>query len=180
MKDKKVLIGGALMLAAAFWFYIKPNYMDAKPPPVFTEAQIAAAAKPTVFLGKSNAAAGGHGASTAGAAPDGLILNLKAPASSPAYAKVIMALEFSDPDKKYVGVKESALATKNAAYAHELEPEMHKILDSVTSVFGSKSPDDVASTDGRNHLKDELIEAINEHLHGKQVIAIYFETFITQ
>ncbi len=28
-KNKKVLIGGAVFFAAAFWFYIKPNYMDA-------------------------------------------------------------------------------------------------------------------------------------------------------
>lgn len=175
MKDKKVLIGGALMLAAAFWFYIKPNYLDAKPAPVFTEAQIAAASKPTVFLGKSNAAA--H---KAGGPPDGLVLNLKAPASSPAYAKVIIALEFADPKRKYVGVAESGLAAKNEAFAHALQPEMHKILDSVTSVFGSKSPDDVASTEGRDKLKEALIEAINEHLHGEKVVAVYFETFITQ
>lgn len=175
MKDKKVLIGGVLMLTAAFWFYIKPNYLDAKPPPVFTEAQIAAASKPTVFLGKSTAAA--H---KAGGAPDGLVLNLKAPASTPAYAKVIIALEFADPKRKYVGVPESGLAGKNEAFAHALDPEMHKILDSVTSVFGSKSPEEVASTEGRDKLKAALIEAINEHLHGEKVVAVYFETFITQ
>ena len=179
MKDKKVLIGGALMLAAAFWFYIKPNYLDAKPPPVFTEAQISSAAKPTVFLGKSNAAAGAHGPATGGS-PDGLILNLKAPASAPAYAKVIIALEFADPKRKYVGVPEASLGVKNEAFAHALQPEMHKILDSVTSVFGSKSPDEVASTEGRDKLKEALIEAINEHLHGEKVVAVYFQTFITQ
>lgn len=175
MKDKKVLIGGALMLAAAFWFYIKPNYLDAKPPPVFTEAQIAAAAKPTVFLGKTNSPE-----EKPGAGPDGLVLNLKAPASAPAYAKVIIALEFADPKRKYVGVPESSLAAKNEAFAHALQPEMHKILDSVTSVFGSKSPDEVASTEGRDKLKEALIEAINEHLHGEKVVAVYFQTFITQ
>ena len=36
-KDKKVLAGGAVLIAAAFWFYIKPNYMDAKPAPVITQ-----------------------------------------------------------------------------------------------------------------------------------------------
>ena len=39
--------------AAAFWFYIKPNYMDPKPPPVYTEEQIAEAPRPTVYLGKA-------------------------------------------------------------------------------------------------------------------------------
>ena len=41
-KDKKVLAGGAVLIAAAFWFYIKPNYMDAKPAPVITQEQIEA------------------------------------------------------------------------------------------------------------------------------------------
>lgn len=176
MKDKRVLAGVAVILAAAaFWFYVKPNYIDSKPPPVFTEAQISAAAKPTVFLGKSNSPE-----PKPGAGPDGLILNLKAPASAPAYAKVVIALEFADPKRKYVGAKESALAAKNEAFAHQLQPEMYKILDSVTSVFGSRSPDEVASTEGRDKLKEALIEAINEHLRGEKVIAVYFETFITQ
>ena len=178
MKDKRVLAGVAVLFLVAFWFYIKPNYLDAKPPPPPpTEEQIAAAKRPTVFLGKSNAAAG-HGA----AAPpvEALVLNLKAPGAAPAYAKVIMALEFADPKRKYVGVPEASLAAKNEAFAHALGPEMHKILDAVTTVFGSKTADETASPEGRAHLKDELVKAINEHLHGEQVTTIYFQTFITQ
>jgi len=41
MKDKKVLAGGAVLLVALFWFYVKPHYLAAKPPVVFTAAQIA-------------------------------------------------------------------------------------------------------------------------------------------
>lgn len=174
MKDKRVLAGVAVLFLVAFWFYIKPNYLDSKPPPPPpTEEQIAAAKRPTVFLGKSNAAAG-HGA----AAPpvEALVLNLKAPA----YAKVVIALEFADPKRKYLGVPEAALAAKNEAFAHALGPEMHKILDAVTTVFGSKTADETASPEGRAHLKDELVKAINEHLHGEQVTTIYFQTFITQ
>ncbi len=51
-KDKKVLAGGAVLFAAAFWFYIKPNYMDAKPPPVYTQEQIQSSPRPTVMLGR--------------------------------------------------------------------------------------------------------------------------------
>ena len=91
MKDKRVLAGVAVLLLAAFWFYIKPNYLDAKPPPPPpTEEQIAAAARPTVFLGKSNAAAG-HGA--APAPVEALVLNLKAPA----YALLSMGMMMLPP-----------------------------------------------------------------------------------
>jgi flagellar basal body-associated protein FliL len=34
--------------------------------------------------------------------------------------------------------------------------------------------------DGRDELKLELIDAINEHLSEHKVEAIYFEVFITQ
>jgi flagellar basal body-associated protein FliL len=57
---------------------------------------------------------------------------------------------------------------------------MHKILDAVATVVGSKSADEVSTTEGREQLKAELIEAINHHLPGHKVEHIYFETFITQ
>jgi hypothetical protein len=174
-KDKKVLAGGAVLFAAAFWFYIKPNYMDPKPPVVYTAEQIAQAPRPTVILGK---AVPGHGPATN--APDGLILNLKAPSTAPKYVKAVIALEFEAEDPPWIGLKGAALEAKNAHFAEELQPEMHKILDSVATVIGSKTADEVSTTEGREHLKAELIEAINHHLHGHKVEQIYFETFITQ
>jgi len=80
LKDKKVLAGGAVLFLAAFWFYIKPNYMDAKPAPPITQEQIAASPHPTVMLGKEVTLA-----AHAGNAPEGLVLNLKAPANTPRY-----------------------------------------------------------------------------------------------
>jgi hypothetical protein len=175
LKDKKVLAGGAVLFVAAFWFYIKPNYMDPKPAVVYTAEQIAEAPRPTVILGKP---LGEEGKKSN--APDGLILNLKAPASAPNYVKAIIALEFEPADPPWVGVKGPALEAKNAHFAEELVPEMHKILDAVATVVGSKTADEVSTTEGREHLKAELIEAINHHLSGHKVEHIYFETFITQ
>lgn len=174
-KDKKVLAGGAVLFAAAFWFYIKPNYMDSAPVAPPTREEVEASPHPTVFLGKPDEVS-----QEAGAAPDGLILNLKSPSGAPAYAKVIMALEFQQPVPPWVGVSGDALAAKNAEYAHHLQPEMHKILDTVATVVGSKTAEVVGTVEGREELKTELIEAINEHLHEDKVEQIYFETFITQ
>lgn len=174
-KDKKILAGGAVLFAAAFWFYIKPNYMDAKPAPVYTAEQVASAPRPTVILGKPIP---GEGRPTN--SPEGLILNLQAPATSPNYVKAVIALEFESEDPPWVGVKGAALEARNAHFAEELQPEMHKILDAVATVVGSKTAGEVSSTEGREHLKAELIEAINHHLPGLKVEHIYFETFITQ
>jgi hypothetical protein len=175
LKDKKILAGGAVLFVAAFWFYIKPNYMDSKPPPVYTEEQIAESPRPTVILGREVVI--GH---ATGNAPEGLVLNLKAPASSPNYVKTILALEFSVPEKPWIGVSGDALTAKNVEFTHHLEHEMPKIHDAISTVFGSHTADEVSSVEGKEALKAELIEAINHHLHEEKVESIYFEVFITQ
>jgi hypothetical protein len=174
-KDPKILAGGGVLLVAAFWFYIKPNYMDSKPPPVYTEEQIAESPHPTVILGREVTV--GH---EKGNAPDGLVLNLKAPASAPNYVKTIIALEFERPEKPWIGVAGDALTAKNIEFTHHLEHEMPKILDAVATVFGSHTAEEVSNVDGKEALKQELIEAINHHLHEEKVESIYFEVFITQ
>lgn len=174
-KDKKILAGGAVLFAAAFWFYIKPNYMDAKPAPVYTQEQIAESPQPTVILGREVTV--GH---VAGNKPEGLVLNLKAPASAPNYVKTILALEFERPEKPWIGVSGDALTAKNIEFTHHLEHEMPKILDAIATIFGSHTADEVSTVEGKEELKAELIEAINEHLHEELVENIYFEVFITQ
>ncbi|MCC6388613.1 MAG: flagellar basal body-associated FliL family protein [Dehalococcoidia bacterium] len=175
MPDKKIMAGGAVLAGAAFWFYVKPNYLDAKPPPVYTEEQIAEAPRPTVYLGKAI----GEEAKK-GTAETGLVLNLKAPATAPAYAKVVIALEFEDPKHTYINLKGAAVDAANVVYTEELAPEMHKILDVVTTLFGSKTIDQVSTTEGREKLKDELRDAVNEELHHEKVEKVYFVTFVTQ
>ena len=174
-KDKKVLAGGAVLIAAAFWFYIKPNYMDAKPAPVITQEQIDESPHPTVILGREVTLE--H---KAGNAPEGLVLNLKAPASAPNYVKAIIALEFERPEDPWLGVEGDALTAKNIEFTHHLQHEMPKNLDAVAMVFGSHTADEVSSVEGKEKLKEELIEAINEHLPHEKVETIYFEVFITQ
>lgn len=159
--NAKLLAAGAVVLVAAFWFYVKPNYLDAKTPITYTEEQLAAAPRPTVRLEER-------------------VLNLKAPASAPHYVKIVIALEFEDAEKRWVSLKGEALATKNEEFAKELEPELHRIWDVITSVIGSKTIEEVTTTEGRDALKQELKEALNEVLHERRVERVYFQTFVTQ
>lgn len=162
MKDKKVLAGGAVLVLALFWFYIKPHYMDAKPPVVYTEEQLSAAPKPTVKLEER-------------------VLNLKAPATAPNYVKTTIALEFADPKHAYVGAKGAAVEAKDLAYAADLKPDMPRIWDAIIQVVGGKTADQVATPDGRDKLKAELVDAVNKQLGAEHKVQnIYFETFITQ
>jgi hypothetical protein len=146
---------------------------------VYTQEQIQSSPRPTVMIGRTVVASGGHGPVTSNA-PEGVILNLKAPASAPKYVKTIIALEFGIPETPWIGVSGDALTAKNVDYTHHLEHERPKIMDAIATVFGSHTADEVASVEGRDELKFELIEAINEHLHAEKVEAVYFEVFITQ
>ena len=160
-KNKKILAGGAVFFVAAFWFYIKPHYMDAKPPVVFTEQQIAEAARPTVTLPEK-------------------VFNLKAPASAPNYVKAVIALEFADPEHKFIKLKGEPLALANEAFTKEHEPEMHRISDVITALMASHTLEELVTTEGREKLKDEIVIALNHELAHEKVENVYFATFITQ
>lgn len=174
LKDKKVLGGGAVLFVALFWFFIKPHFLDSKPVVPPTEAQIAAAYKPTIVLGKPDDP-------KLAAAWTGLKMNLKGSADEPHYALTMIALEFEDPKHTYVGVKTAAaLDAKNAKFAEDLSPVMNQILDATTGIMASKSVDDVQSPEGRQQLAAELADAINAQLKDEKVDKVYFPTLITQ
>lgn len=52
MKDPKILAGIAILVLAAGWFYVKPNFIDAKAVPVYTQAELADAPQPVLQLGE--------------------------------------------------------------------------------------------------------------------------------
>jgi flagellar protein FliL len=160
-KNKKILAGGGVFLLAAFWFYIKPNYMDAKPVPVYTEEQIAAAPRPTLKFEER-------------------VFNLKAPASSPNYVKAAIAIEFEDHDHKYIKLKGEAIVLANEHFTLEMEGELPALLDILTSIIGSKSIEEVATSEGREELKAELVAEFNKELKPEKVERVLFITFITQ
>jgi flagellar basal body-associated protein FliL len=162
VKDKKLLAGGAAVLGlAAFWFVLKPQFLDSPPPVVYTDEQIAEAPRPTLTL------------------PE-VVLNLLAPPNAPAYVKVQLALEFEDPDHAYVGLGAEAVAHKNEELTVEMEPELHRIKDIVNTVIGARTVDQVATPAGREELKAALHEALGEALHGHHIENVFFVTFITQ
>ena len=161
LKDKKVLAGGAVLFVAAFWFYIKPNYFDATPPPVYTEEEIAAAPRPTITL-------------------DSRVLNLKAPTDAPNYVKTVIAIEFADPDLKYIGLEGHGLELANESFSEHAKPDVPKIWDAITLAFGEKTIGDLSTLEGKEALREELIAAINHELHHEEVSNIYFVELVTQ
>lgn len=162
MKDPKILGGGAILFAVLFWFVLKPMFFGPPPiPVVYTEEQIAEAPRPTLTLPEA-------------------VLNLKSPLETPNYVKLVLALEFADPDLHFVGLEGEALIEENELFSEELYPTTHRIWDVITSVIGAHTIEEVSDSELRDELKDELIDAINREIHNQEVENVYFVTFVTQ
>jgi len=162
MKDPKILGGGAVLFAVLFWFVLKPMLFGPPPEPVvYTAEQIAAAPRPTLTLEER-------------------VLNLKSEIDNPNYVKLILALEFADPELHFMGLSGEALVEENVMFAEEMSPSEPRIWDVVAAIFGDLTLEEVSDIDAREDLKDELIEAINERLHEEQVETVYFVAFVTQ
>lgn len=162
LKDPKVLGGGVLVLGALFWFVLKPMVFPAAvPPPTYTDKQIADAPRPTLTLEER-------------------VLNLKAPASAPNYVKTQIAIEFADPDHKYIKLKGDLITAADLLYAADLKPELHRIWDVITSVVGANTAEQVATPEGRDKLKEQLITELNKEMKQKKVENIFFVSFVTQ
>lgn len=165
MKDKRILAGGgALIIAVAgFWFFIKPEFLDAAPAEQrpLTQEEIATAPRPTIEL-------------------EEMVLNLVASPGRESFVRIEIALEFADPDHAYVRLSPSQVRNKNEAFAENLDPQMHRVRDTVHSVIGSTRAADVSTPQGREELKEELRTSLNEQLHDYTVEQVYFITFITQ
>jgi flagellar protein FliL len=162
IKDPKVLAGVAVLLLVGFWFFVKPMVMPAKAAPPPTAEQIAAAPKPTLTLEER-------------------VLNLKSPAAAPNYVKVSLALEFDDPKHTYLKLKGAAVTAANTVLTEEMKPDLPRVWDAVIKTVGAKSVDQVASTEGQDALKAELINTLNTELGpDRKVQRINFVVWITQ
>lgn len=161
MPDKRILAGGAVLAAAGFWFYVKPNYIDSSAATVYTEEQISEAPRPTVSL-------------------DERVLNLRSAAIAPNYVKVRIALEFADPAHEWIGLEGEGLVSANEEFTSHMDGEIHRIWDVVTEVVGERTLEDVSTSAGREELKVALRNAINHEIHGQQVENVFFVTFVTQ
>ncbi len=161
-KDPKVLAGVVVLLGVGFWFFVKPIVMPSKPAPKPTAEQIAAAPRPTLTLEER-------------------VLNLKSPAAAPNYVKVSLALEFEDPKHTYLNLKGAAITAANTSLADEMKPDLPRIWDAVIKTVGGKTVDQVATPEGQDALKADLITALNSQLGAdRRVERINFVTWITQ
>ena len=60
----------------------------------------------------------------------------------------------------------------------ELDKKLPMVKDTIIEIFSSKSLEDVATTKGKNRVKDEIVKRINEFLIDGQVSDVFFVEFV--
>ena len=107
------------------------------------------------------------------------VVNLTDKAASK-YLKVALTLEFIDSKLKDPP-KGAAVTQQQTDFAAEMSPYSAVIDDALVTTLSSKSSADLLKGDGKDQLKNDLINNVNHALHDEEkVVNVYFTSFIIQ
>jgi len=73
-----------------------------------------------------------------------------------------------------------ALGLKEGVAGSVVEEELAPIRDAIVSVLSAQELEEITGEAGKNKLKKELVEKINEALEKEEVVKVYFMSFATQ
>ncbi|MEJ5377216.1 MAG: flagellar basal body-associated FliL family protein [bacterium] len=91
------------------------------------------------------------------------VVNLMGTADAPRYLK----LEFD-------------LELRSGSQVKELETRMSELRDAIIVLLGSKRYEDLASIEGKDRLKEEIISRVNSRLQSATASRVFFKEFIIQ
>jgi len=126
-------------------------------------------------------AAGGHGAAAPAAGGHGGAAG--AAAASP--SANIFPLEpfivniYDGQELRYLKVK-IELEMVAPAIKVEIEGRIAPIRDSILILLSAKTLQDIQDVQGKNNLKDEILNAINKNLPPGKISKVYFTDFVVQ
>ena len=107
------------------------------------------------------------------------VVNLSDKAASK-YLKVALTLEFIDTRLKDPP-KGAAVTQQQTEFAGEMSPYSAIIDDALVTTLSSKSSSDLLKPDGKEQLKNELINNVNRSLREEEkAVNVYFTSFIIQ
>ena len=107
------------------------------------------------------------------------VVNL-ADKSASKYLKVALTLEFIDSKLKDPP-KGAAVAQQQTEFAADMSPYSAIIDDALVTTLSSKASADLLKPDGKEQLKNELMQNVNHALHEEEkVVSVYFTSFIIQ
>lgn len=105
------------------------------------------------------------------------IVNLNG-ATGNKYIRVSISLEFVPHDLTYSEIAGEEKAVYLSEFATEANARMPVIDDTIITSISLKTFDDLYTADGKEYLRQELLEKLNQRLPEEKIIAIYFTEFV--
>ncbi|GAB4475461.1 MAG: hypothetical protein Kow0088_12360 [Anaerolineales bacterium] len=96
------------------------------------------------------------------------------------YLRVGVVLEFAPTDPAYFEMNEEEKSAYVTTFNQEMESRLPVINDILITLFASQTFDKVYTAEGKEHLRQQIKELINQQLPEYHVIAVYFTEFVVQ
>lgn len=96
------------------------------------------------------------------------------------YLRVGVVLEFAPTDPKYFEMPEEEKKAYITTFNQEMESRLPVINDILITLFASQTFDKVYTAEGKEHLRQQIKELINQQLPEYHVIYVYFTEFVVQ
>jgi flagellar FliL protein len=107
------------------------------------------------------------------------IVNLMDPVGR-RYLKVRIVVEFFPPEPGYYQLPDEERTVARDEFLASIDERKPLIDDMLTSLLTSKAYEDIYSLDGKNQLRSEIQNLLNQTMGGAQVMAVYFIDFVVQ
>ncbi len=96
------------------------------------------------------------------------------------YLRVGVVLEFAPTDPKYFEMKEEEKKVYLTTFNQEMESRLPVINDILITLFASQTFEKVYTAEGKEQLRQQIKEMINQQLPEYHVIYVYFTEFVVQ
>jgi flagellar protein FliL len=106
------------------------------------------------------------------------IVNLAEPGGKK-FIRVTATLEFAPP-AGYSAMTEELKATALTAFTTEINARIPILDDTIVTILSSKDFQSVYTTEGKDALRQEIMDAVNTKLPEYKVIYVYFKEFVMQ
>lgn len=107
------------------------------------------------------------------------IINLADPTGRK-YIRVTVVLEFYPSNLDFFTMNEEEQAAYLSEFQTEIDARMPLMDDIVISLLSSKTYDELYTADGKENLRAEIMDTINERLPEFYVMSVYFTEFVVQ
>ncbi len=96
------------------------------------------------------------------------------------YIKIALALEIEDPSLKGALPRGDEYRRRQEELAKELRPFTPLLDDQITTVLAAKTVIQLTTPDGKEQLRQELLEQFNKVLPEHRVLNVYYTEFVIQ